>query len=368
MTTGSNKKRYRLLISLMLVMALLSFSTLMVLMSPAVQAKEYIPPVREFSTNYYNGYGEPDIYASVLGDTEFERGETARIEIILSNKGVLYGFKAAENVGTSESKHQLSLKELQYESQRTIAYGIKAELISPFDFIEVDAKSSVGTLKKLYPGVLPDNPLTYTVTISKHAPAGDYVLMLPVSYEFQDGVEMTGGSTTALGLTKLDHTTYYSAANKTIPIPVTIKEAVKFEVTDVSGRLKEGQNSRINVTYKNTGEMVAKDAIARVVVMKPLSVDRSVISLGDIGPDESVSISYYIASELMAVEKNYGIDSEIKYLDEDDEVEFSENMKINVPLDSREANINIGMLAIIGIVIVILVSAGRSILNKKKGK
>ncbi len=368
MTTGYDKKRLRLLVSLMLVIALLSFSTLMVLMSPAAHAKEYIPPVQEFSTNYYDGYGEPDIYASVLGDTEFERGETGQISVVLSNKGVLYGFKAASSVGTNEALHQLSLAELQYESQRTVAYGIKAELLSPFDFIEVDAQSSVGTLKKLYPGVLPDNPLTYTVTISGNAPAGDYFLMLPVNYEFQDEIEMTAGSTTALGLTELDHTTYYSTANKTIPIPVTIKEDVKFEVTDVSGKLTEGQTSRINVTYKNTGEITATDAIARVVVMKPLSVDRSVISLGDIAPGESVSVSYDVTAELMSVEKNYGIDSEIKYLDEDDEVEFSENMKINVALDAREANLNIGMLAFIGIIIVILVAAGRSVLGRRKDK
>jgi hypothetical protein len=53
------------------------------------------------------------------------------------------------------------------------------------------------------------------------------------------------------------------------------------------------------------------------------------------------------------VEKDYGIDSEIKYRDEDGEIEFSDNIIVEVPLKSRDAGISITTLAIAGIFLIV---------------
>lgn len=335
--------------SILLLICVLSTA---ILVAPSVAAKEYVPPGYEYTVNYYKAYGEPDIYASVIGDTEFERGETAQIKVSLSNKGVLYGFKPATWINTSsEVEHSLSLKELEYEALRTTAYGIKTSLVSPTEFIEIDTSTNSQTMEELLPGSLSEDPFVFTVTVSDNAPAGMYVLEMPMTYEYHEDVRMTAGQSASLGLPDLDHAVFYETANQTIQIPVIVTPEAKFEVTDVSGNLIAGNKNTINVTYTNTGELPAFDAIARLVVMEPLSSDHSTRSIGDIHPGESTTVSFDISSDFMAVEKNYGIDSEIKYKDVDGDDEFSRSMKVHVNLQKPEGQINVTYLAIFGLVV-----------------
>lgn len=334
----------------------------------SAQTKQFLPPGYGYSTNYYDSFGEPDIYASVLGDTEFERGETAQIRIVLANKGMLHGFSSDKSVGTDEEKHSISLKELEYEAFRTTALGIKATLVSNTGYIDIDPDTSSQTLEELVPGDLPDRPLTYTIKISNNAPAGDYMLMLPISYEYQSQVEMTNGDMVQLGLPYVDHTTHYTGVNRTIPIPIHIKESANFQVSDVSGGLKAGSEGTINITYKNIGESPAQDAVARLVMMRPLSSDKATVRLGTIEPGESVTASFTIAAEPQAVEKTYGIDSEIKYLDEEEDIEFSDNLKISIPLEAREEKMGIATLALVALVIVGIYLAINVIRKKDKYK
>jgi len=330
--------------------------------------KEFLPPNHAFSTNYYNSYGEPDIYASLLGDYEFERGETAQIRITLANKGVLYGFKSDTSVGTDKKKHATSLQELQYETMRTIAVGIKAELISTSPYIEVDPSASIRVMKKLAPGKLPDNPLVYAITISDHTPAGAYYLQLPVSYEYQSQVRMTTNEVYRLGVTGLDHTTNYKSANKTLVIPIFVKGATEFEITDVSGHLTAGSFGVINVTYKNIGEIPARDAVVRVVVMKPLVVEQSVLRLGTIEPGESDTVSFKASADRSSLVKDYGVDSEIKYIDENGNTAFSENLKVTVPLEPSPDKLGAGTMALGGVFVLGIFMIIKFILNIEKYK
>ncbi len=332
-----------------LVLCILLAATFVLM--PSVSAKEYIAPTYEYTNNYYKAYGEPDIYASVLGDTEFERGETAEIMVVLSNKGVLYGLKSDTVVKDSESAHQLSLTELQYETQRTTAYGIKASLVSSTDLIEIDAATDSQTMEELLPGDLSEDPFVFTVTISDYAPAGVYLLEMPLNYEYVQDVRMTAGESVILGMPDLDHANYYETVEQTIQIPVIIMPEAKFEVSSVSGNVTAGSTDTLNITYTNIGELPAEDAVARLIVMEPLSADRPIQSLGTMQPGESRTISVNIASDFQAVEKNYGIDSEIKYTDEDGEDAFSDNMKVNVDLKQPETKLNITGLALAGLVV-----------------
>jgi hypothetical protein len=113
------------------------------------------------------------------------------------------------------------------------------------------------------------------------------------------------------------------------PSPSNKKEP-NLEVSKVSGSLKQGSKSLINVTYTNRGETAAEDSQAKIAVMKPLSTSKSIARLGTIGPGESQTASFEISADPGAVVKNYGIDSEIKYVDNDGKTRFSENMKVYV--------------------------------------
>ncbi|MBP2030426.1 hypothetical protein J2755_001360 [Methanohalophilus levihalophilus] len=326
---------------------------LLLCMAPAVQSKEFIPPVSEFSTNYYETYGEPDIYASVVGDVEIGRGEEYLLNVVLSNRGVLHGVEYDTSIDADETEHALSLKELEYEAYRTTAIGLKAELISTSDYIDVDPDSSLQTLDELMPGVLPDYPLVFKLEVSEHAPAGEYLLLLPVTYQYQSEVEMTGGSTVILGLPSMDHTTYYKNANKTLQIPILVKPDPKLEVTEVEGELMAGSTSTVNITYTNMGEMPANDAIARLVAMKPLSSSRNEISLGTLYPGEKRTVSFEVTAENNAVPKDYAISSEVKYIDEDGETSLSDALMVQIPLHKSESVIPTFDLLLAGVFLIV---------------
>ncbi|MEZ5336331.1 MAG: hypothetical protein R2741_14440 [Methanolobus sp.] len=182
-----------------------------------------------------------------------------------------------------------------------------------------------------------------------------YILELPLSYEYQSDVRMTVGKTSVLGEPDLDHASFYKNVETTLQIPVIVKPEAKFEVSNINGTLTAGSSNVVNITYTNTGELPAEDAVARIIVMKPLGAAISTKSLGSMAPGESKTASFTISSELESIEKSYGIDSEIKYYDQDGEETFSDNMKINLDLKSPERKLNVTGLALAGIVIILIV-------------
>ena len=319
-----------------------------------------------FSTNYYNSFGTPDMYASLLGNPEFERGETVQLKVNIVNKGAIYGFKYDTSVGTDKDDYLLSMKELEYEMRRTTAVGIKVEMISGTPYIEVKPDTSIRTMESLFPGKIPEHPLTFTITISNKAPAGAYYLQLPVSYQYQSQVRITTNNVVRLGLTGMDHISHYNSANKTLLIPIYVKASPKFEVTGISGNLVVGETQTIDVTYKNTGELTAEDATVRMVVMRPLSIGQSVVRLGTIAPGESQTAGFNILADSDAVIKTYGIDSEIKYYDEQGEITISDNLEVSVPLEEAERKIGAFELALTGIIILLIFIIVNVLRNLKK--
>jgi hypothetical protein len=332
-------------------------------------AKEFLPPTYEHTTNFYIGYGEPDLYASVIGDMELKRGETRDVKIVISNRGVLYGAKSAQGVGTSKTKQALAMREMEYESLRTVAYGVKATLVSNSEYIDVDPTTNSQTIEKIFPGQLPDDPLVFTLKVSDKAPAGVYMLSLPLVYEYKKDIRMTMGSTNIMGLPDADHATYFQTANKTLTIPLIIEPEPRLSVTNVSGQIPTGGKAVINVTYTNMGELPATDAVARIIAMKPLSCERSIQTLGTIDPGFSKTASFVISAEREAVVKTYGLDSEIKYIDTDGDIAYSRNMKVDVTVTLAKQKLNITAIAIAGIILTLIVLISKNILrsmNQKK--
>jgi len=85
-----------------------------------------------------------------------------------------------------------------------------------------------------------------------------------------------------------------------------------------------------------------------------LSTEKSIVKIGDIGPGEEKTAKFDISADSDAVVKTYGINSEIKYIDEEGETSFSENMKVNVPLEVTEKKFSITGIAIILIILIAL--------------
>jgi len=316
---------------------------------------DFIIPDYGYTVDYYRSYGEPVLQASVTGNPELSRGETADLQIKIVNKGVIEGFQrlSVNQAGVSNSiEETLAMAEMDEEKECTTAKNINAVLVSETKYIEVESANNIQTVEELETGHTAN--IKYTIKIDSDTPSGNYELLLPVNYDYQANVRTATGEIINLGLTDMDYMRDYKTKEETLRIPISVKSQPKFEITEVSGSLKQGESRAINVTYTNTREEIAQDATARIIVMTPLSTQKSIVRLGDIGPGENRTASFVITASKDATVKNYGVDSEVKYVDEDGETSFSENLKVHVPLEATEKKISTTGIAIILIILIAL--------------
>jgi hypothetical protein len=308
-----------------------------------------------YTVDYYKSDGAPAIQASITGDPEFERGETADLKIKIANVGVISGFKrlnANQKRINDSIEETIALKEMGEEEEATTAKDIEATLQSETKYIEVESTGNFQNVEELETGHTA--PLSYTIKVDGNTPAGNYELLLPVTYQYQANVRTVTADAINLGITNVDYAREYKTKTEVLKIPISIKSEPKFEVTNVSGSLVQGESKVVNVTYKNTRETIAKDAFARIIVMSPLSTEKSTVRLGDIGPGEEKTASFEIKAAQDATVKKYGVNSEIKYLDDDKNTKFSESMKVNLPVEATEEKFSVTGIAILLIIVIAL--------------
>ncbi len=345
-------------------------SVISITVSPALgDTGDLLIPGNGYTVDYYRSYGEPAIEASLIGDPEFERGEIADLQVTLVNKGVIEGMKRmyANQALIPDSKEEsIALAEMSAEQDCATAKGIKADLISGSDYIHVEPTTTPQTVDELKTGST--QPIKFTIRIDDNTPAGEYELKLPVTYQYQSNVRTNTPNAIDIGLTSdtLAFTREYTTQNITLPLHISIKKESKFEVSNISGSLKQGSTSLINVTYTNLGETPATDAQAKIVVMKPLSTSTSTVRLGTVGPGESQTASFEISAVSDAVVKNYGIDSEVRYIDNDGKTRFSENMKVYMPIEKSESKFSTTMIVGILLALILIYQIVKVLRNRKK--
>ncbi len=246
---------------------------------------DFIVPDYGYTVDYYRSYGGTCSEGISNRKSRVQQGgETANLQIKIANKGVIDGFKRlnVNQAGISDANEEMLAKaEMEEEKECTTAKNINAVLVSGTEYIEVKSASNIQNVEELETGYTAN--IQYTIKIDSDTPAGNYELLLPVSYDYQANVRTATGEIINLGLTDMEYTIDYDTKEETLRIPISIKSEPKFEVTEVSGNLKQGESRVINVTYMNTREEVAQDATARIIVMTPLSTQKSMVRLGDIG-------------------------------------------------------------------------------------
>jgi hypothetical protein len=345
-------------------------SVLSITISPALSdTGDLLIPGNGYTVDYYRSYGEPTIEASLIGDPEFQRGEVGDLQVMLVNKGVIEGMKrlyADQGLIQDSKEESIALAEMSAEQDCTTAKGIKANLISGSDYIHIEPTTTPQTLDELKTEAT--QPIKFTIRIDDNTPAGEYELKLPVTYQYQNNVRTETSNAVDIGITSdsVAFTSDYTTQNMTLPLHISIKKEPKFEVSKISGSLKQGSTSLINVTYKNNGETAAQDSQAKIVVMKPLSATKSSVRLGDIGPGESQTASFEISGDSGAIDKKYSIDSEVKYIDTDGKTKFSENMKVSMPLEKSESKVSTTMIVGILLALIIIYQIVKMLRNRRK--
>ncbi len=335
----------------------------------AMPAQAAFPEHFDFGDNYYTVYGGPNLTAIVIGDTEFERGDTVTVSINLMNKGLITGFKVEKDLSIPASEVDIKLQqtEFSYEAQKTTAIGIVGFLTSLDPAVRVKSgQQEVGSLKA---GEQTEKPFQYTIEISNNAEAGVYPLILTLMYGYQENIQISGDNKTHLGITNLEVGMWYEIGGENITIPISVKEEARFEVTGVSGKLVADEEGLLSVTFKNVGDLPIKDATVRISASDPFSTTDDQAFIGSIASGESAVALFNLKVDETATTKMYAINSEIKYEDVDGHDRISDVIKIQVKtLPAIPTSEKLGDLKIIivGLLIVVVAAIGLRVYKNTK--
>ena len=300
-----------------LVIAVLLF----VFAAPTAVCK-YIPESYTRSTNYYDVTGDPLLVATLVGDNEFRRGEDAVLEITLQNYGAIFTIEGDEYLDPDDPDYDddvlLAMTEFWVELEKSAADRSRAVLLA--DGAPIDVAAEVREIETIEAGKT--GTIRFPICIDDNAPAGIYQLRLEVCYDHVDNVQVEGTPANP----DINYWNVTETWNQSIP--VVVKKESDFKVVYVSSTMRVGKTGFLNITYRNTGEVVATDAIARISDMLPFTAARNQERVGTIAPGESVTASFAVGTDRSAVPKVYDVSTGIRFKDEEGKIKISDSMQI----------------------------------------
>lgn len=287
--------------------------------------------------NYWDSFGSPQLEASLAGANEFDRGDTVKLRVDLSNYGRIIGLDA-DKKADSEMEDELSDREFEYEQADATALNITATLRSGTDLIDVQSDKQV--VESLKSGNMIKKPLDFTVEIAGDAPAGTYPMSLELTYDYQKNVEVDAEELDAkAGLKGFQVAYSYQKANLTFDIPLKIRSQADFDIVSSDANLSVGEeDGEVSVVYMNTGEEAARDAAAILSISNPFSSTDDQAFIGTVQPGENKTVVFRIDVDSGATAKDYVISSEIRFTDVRGDSAISDSMKIPVNVADTATN------------------------------
>jgi hypothetical protein len=253
--------------------------------------------------------------AAIYGTNELFPGDDTYIQIsIQNNKTISEIDPLVEQAGLSEY------------------YGAAVGLT-----LELNKGTAPVSLKtnKMLLGTLPMGmsvqQLPFLLEVDENAVAGNYQLNLLLTYSELEGVEITDAIT---GQFKVN----WTEKTETISLEIMIGNNYEtdFEVTDIEADLQPGKRSEIKVTFKNTGNSIALDSVAKLSnAVAPLHLTDDTAFLGIVEPGGTAIGIFEIKVDSDAVEKSYSLDAEIKYSDQNTKEHISDTVIVQVDVTDK---------------------------------
>jgi hypothetical protein len=288
-----------------------------------------VPRSFDFAKNYYNVYGSPDINATIIGSNEFERGQTATLNIDLMNRGKFLGFEADEDP-TGANEIFAAQTEIKVEGKIVDAMGIVASL-SADTGSPIEVKSVSQQAGSIRSGQNAISPLEFDIKIDKKAKAGEYPLKLDVTYDYQKNVQIIDANATQ---ETYDANYWYGMMAQNQTMNIIVKKQADFEISKTNGSLFSGGEDIIEITIKNTGEEEARDVRAIINPSDPISTTDDKAFLYNIEPEEVVVAKYRIKADSKAVSKFYSMDIVLRYETPEGDIKYSSNLQ--APIEVKE--------------------------------
>lgn len=289
-----------------------------------------IPQSFDLGKNYYTVNGSPDLNANIIGSNDFDRGQTATLNINVMNKGKLLGFKNDKTPYDSDEIYAAQT-EMKLESGIVDATNVVASLSTdPDSPIEVKSVSQeIGSIKS---GENSLAPAKFDIKIDKKAKAGEYNLYLNLSYDYQKNVQIMNPDVTAQ---TYDANRWYGIMDQNLTLKIKVNDQADFEIVNTTGSLSPGGENMIDITIKNTGEEEAKNVKAIINPADPLSTTDSAAFLSTIAPGSTAVAKIKIKADSEAVPKEYGIDTVLKYETPEGDIKYTDILQ--APVEVKEA-------------------------------
>jgi hypothetical protein len=188
--------------------------------------------------------------------------------------------------------------------------------------------------------------ITFKVSVASNAEVKEYPVGLQIIYQDNYGV---------------------GQKSSPVIIGVPVNGKVGFKVTDVEAALAPGDKGLIKITYTNTGNTKIYGATARLSAIDPFSSNDDSAYLGDMDVGDSVVGVYEVTVDSSATEKEYGLDTEIRYRDANDNSVLSKSMKAVVDVKNQSGPLSILTKPIFVIVAAIVLIGGYYVFMKRNG-
>ncbi len=288
-----------------------------------------VPTSFDFGKNYYNTFGSPDINATIIGTSEFDRDQTISLPVGLMNRGKFLGFER-DQTPSGPDEIYAAQTEVKLEGKIVDALGIVASLsVDPGSPLEVkSASQQVGSIKS---GQNALEPILFDIKIDRKAKAGEYNLHLNLSYDYQQNVQVFNPNATQ---ETYDANYWYGMMSQNQTLKIKVKKQADFEVTKTIGSLYTGNEDVVEIDIKNTGEEEAKDVVAVINPADPLSTTDDKAFLYTMKPGDVAAAKFKIKADSKAMPKTYGVDIVLRYENPEGDIKYS--LTLQAPVEVKE--------------------------------
>lgn len=175
---------------------------------------------------------------------------------------------------------------------------------------------------------------SFKVSVKNEAESKTYPLDVYINYENYEG-DIVDSERTTIG----------------VPVGSKTEFAV---VSDPIG-ISSGQKKTVTVQYENTGDATVYSAQARISAVDPFTSNDDTAFLGTIAPGEVKEATFEISVDSTATQKEYGLDSEVRYRDALDNSVISDPIKVRIEVVEPS---HAGLYIIIGLIVVGIIGGG----------
>jgi hypothetical protein len=254
--------------------------------------------------DFYRAEGGPSIFVSSLS-SRVETGKVGSIYVEIENRGEVTGL-VEKRAPQTEDEKMLALIEGEMEMGASEAVGIEGRLLSRDERLKVLSRPQLAG--SLSGGERLKIPMEFSVRAEDAATSGIYPMVLEVSYERLEDVQVQGNP--------LYPEIFFqrAKATETISLEVPVMTGSRLEVAEVKGSLAPGRSSDLELVFANTGDIPARQVRANLVVQPPLISTDDEVALGDIEPGKRAHARFPIEVDRSADPGERAIVCQLAYI------------------------------------------------------